>query len=75
MSVTIYTISSNLYCKMAKKYLDDKKIKYHEYDISKDIEKAIEMEKKTEYAGVPVIEIDDRLVIGFDKKRLDKILN
>ena len=75
MFVTIYTIQNNMYCVMAKKYLEDKKIKYHEYDISEDIEKAREMEEKAQHIGVPVIEIGGKIVIGYDKKKLDKILD
>lgn len=74
MSVTIYTIQNNLYCKMAKRYFEEKKIKYQEYDISKDIERAKEMEKKSNFEGVPVILVDKKMILGFDKKRLDKIL-
>lgn len=59
---------------MAKKYFEEKSIKYHEYDISEDLKRAKEMEKKTGFEGVPVILIGDKMIIGFDKKRLDKIL-
>ncbi|MFA5211664.1 MAG: glutaredoxin family protein [Patescibacteria group bacterium] len=75
MSVTIYTIQDNIYCRMAKKYFDEKKITYNEYDIISDIQKAVEMEKKAKFVGVPVILIGRKTIIGFDKKRLDKILD
>jgi glutaredoxin len=60
---------------MAKDWLKEKGIDYTEYDLSLDMAKRDEVIKKTGQMAVPVIEIDEEIVIGFDKKRLNKILD
>ena len=60
---------------MAEDFLKENKIKYTEFDVGEDKEKADEMIKKSGQMGVPVIEIGDKIVIGFDKKRISQLLN
>jgi len=57
-----------------KEYLSQKGIKYTEYDVGSDREKAMEMIRKSHQMGVPVIVVDDEVVIGFDRAKLDKLL-
>ena len=57
-----------------KEYLSGKNIAYTEYDVSKDREKAKEMVDKTKQMGVPVIQVDDAFVVGFNKPELDALL-
>jgi glutaredoxin len=57
-----------------KEYLSKKNITYTEYDVSKDREKAKEMVAKTKQMGVPVITIDNEIVIGFNEPQLNKLL-
>jgi glutaredoxin 3 len=74
MSITIYTTPTCGYCKIAKDYFKLNNIKFTEYDVSRDSQKAIEMVRKTGQMGVPVIEANGKLVIGFNRPELDKIL-
>lgn len=60
---------------MAKEYLKEKGFEFEEIDVSIDERAAQEMIEKSGQMGVPVIEIDDQIVIGFDKEKIDKILN
>lgn len=62
------------YCKMAKEYLESKNLHYEEYDVSKDIPKQKEMIEKTGQFGVPVIDIDGKIIIGFDKPKINEYL-
>ncbi len=74
MEIKIYTTATCGYCHMAKNFFDENNIKYTEIDVSSDREKADEMIKKSGQMGVPVIEIGDKIVIGFDKKRISELL-
>jgi len=74
MDVKIYTTSTCPYCEMAKDFLKENKIQYTEIDVGRDREKADEMIKKSRQMGVPVIEINGEIVIGFDKKRISELL-
>lgn len=73
--VTIYTTPTCMYCKIAKEYFKQHNVHYKEIDVSKNHEAAIEMIEKSGQQGVPVIEIDDGIIIGFNKKALDQALN
>lgn len=72
--VIIYSTPTCVYCRMAKDWFDEKGIQYQEYDLSQDAVKRDEVVKKTGQMAVPVIEVGDEIVIGFDKGRLSKLL-
>lgn len=74
MAVKIYTTPACPYCVMAKKYLDSKNVKYEEIDVSVDRNAAMEMVRKSRQRGVPVLDIDGNIVIGFDKDRIDSLI-
>ena len=60
---------------MAKEYFKSKGLEYTEFDVSKDMEKQKEMIDKTGQFGVPVIDIDGKIVIGFDRTKINEYLN
>lgn len=62
------------FCKMAKDYLREKGFDFEELDVSINEEAAREMIEKSHQMGVPVIEIDGNIIVGFDKKKIDEIL-
>lgn len=72
--VIIYSTPTCIYCRLLKDWLKEKNIVFTEYDLSADTQKSQEVIEKTGQMGVPVIEIDDEIVIGFDKKRLSELL-
>ena len=72
--VKIYTTPACPFCVMAKQYLKEKGIEFEEIDVSKNEKAAKEMVEKSGQMGVPVIEIDGKIVIGFDKEKIDEIL-
>lgn len=60
---------------MAKEYFRSKGFDYEEYNVATDIEKQKEMINKTGQFGVPVIDIDGKIVIGFDRTKINELLN
>jgi len=74
VTVKIYSTPTCPYCVMAKDFLKQNKVKFTEFDVSKDHKAAEEMVKKSGQYGVPVIEVDGKTIIGFDKEALKKAL-
>lgn len=71
--VVIYTTPTCKYCEQAKSLLNRLMMPYRVIDVTKDDKSKIEMIEKSKQMGVPVIEIDDRIIVGADK--LEKYLN
>lgn len=72
--VIVYSTPVCSYCVMAKEYFKDNKIEFKEIDVSGDPKAAEEMIKKSGKMGVPQIEIDGKIIVGFDKEEIDKAL-
>jgi len=68
--VKIYTTPTCGYCVMTKKFLKDHDIKYTEFDVSADAAKGNEMVEKSGQMGVPVLDIDGEIIVGFDQRRI-----
>jgi len=73
--VRIFTSPSCPYCFALKDFLKANSIEFEEIDVSKDEKAAQEMIEKSGQMGVPVIEIDGQIVVGFDKEKICKLLN
>ncbi len=74
MSVTIYTTPSCSYCKVAKDYFRLKGVSFSEYNVAADPHKAEEMIRKSGQMGVPVIDVNGRIIIGFNKTEIERAL-
>ena len=74
-TVTVYSTPTCPYCKRAKDYLSKKGIEFVDYNVAVDRGKAQEMIKKSGQMGVPVISIDNEVVVGFNQALLDKLLS
>ena len=74
-NVTIFTTSHCPYCKMTKDFLKENNIKFKEIDVSSDQKAAQEMIKKSGQLGVPVIDIDGKIIVGFNKLALKQALD
>ncbi len=72
--VSIYTTSSCIYCRKAKDLFQKHNISYTEYNVMTDVVKRDEMIKRTGQMGVPVIEIDEALIVGFDEHKIRELL-
>lgn len=73
-SVTVYSAPWCAFCKMAKNYLDSKKVAYKDINVDEDQDAAREMVVKTGQAGIPVLFIGNETIIGFDRPRIDAAL-
>ncbi len=72
--VKIYTTSTCVYCKMAKEFFKKHNVIYEEKDVVIDTEARNELVTKSGQMGVPVIEVDDKIIVGFDQPRLKEVL-
>lgn len=72
--VTVYTTATCPYCDMAKRYLKENNVEFKAIDVSKDPKAAKEMVEKSGQMGVPVIDIDGQIIVGFDKDAMKKAL-
>ncbi|MDP3697399.1 MAG: glutaredoxin family protein [Candidatus Taylorbacteria bacterium] len=73
--VTIYTTPTCVYCKMTKAFFKEHNVEYEEKDVSTDTKAQEEMVAKSNQMGVPVIDIDGELIVGFDEEKISKLLN
>lgn len=69
-NVTIYSTPTCVYCGMAKSFFKDNNIAYTEHDVASDLVKRKEMIDKTGQMGIPVIEIDGEVIIGFEEDKI-----
>lgn len=74
MEIKIYSTPTWPWCTKVKDYLKQNGIEFIEYDVTKDYNKAVEMVQKSGQRGVPVIDIDGKIIIGFDKDSIDELL-
>jgi len=73
--VKIYSTPTCPYCIMAKEYLKEHKVVFEDVNVAENHEAAEEMVEKSRQRGVPVIVIDDKIVVvGFDRPALQKAL-
>ncbi len=72
MAVKIYTTKTCPWCKKTKEFLKQNKIKYTEVDVSSNRKAAQEMIKKSGQMGVPVLDINGKIIVGFDPEGIKK---
>ena len=73
-NVTIYSTPTCTYCNMAKEFFKTNNVSYTEYNVATDLEKRQDMVQKSGQMGVPVIDIDGEITVGFDENRLRELL-
>ena len=73
-NITVYSTPQCPYCHMAKEYLKEKGFAYKDINVAEDADAAANMIEKSGQRGVPVIDIDGRIIIGFDKKAMQESL-
>ena len=73
--VIVFSTPTCSFCNMAKKYFREKGIKFKDVDVSRDLAAARDMVRRSGQQGVPVIDIGGRIVVGFDRVKVDRYLN
>ncbi len=61
-------------CKRAKEFLSSKGIAFQDINVAEDAEARQELIQKTGQLAVPVITVDDEVIVGFDRGRLERLL-
>lgn len=72
--ITVYSTNTCPYCVMAKQYLKSKNIDFEDVDVSQDTTKAMEMIRKSGQQGVPVLDVNGKIIIGFNRPEIDSAL-
>lgn len=73
--IIVFTTPRCSWCRKVKSYLRKNRVRFKDVDITKDERAARDIVRKTGQKGVPVTLVNNRPVIGFDKKKLDRLLD
>lgn len=73
--VKIYTTPFCVYCQKAKDFFQKNNIAYQEIDVTKNENDLNEMVRKSGQLAVPVVEIENQIIVGFDLNKIKKALN
>ena len=74
MSIVVYSTPTCAYCNKAKQYFKENRIPFTEYNVAQDQRRAEEMVRKSGQMGVPVIDINGRIIIGFNQPEIERAL-
>lgn len=72
--VTVYSTPTCSWCSTLKNYLKEKGVQFRDVDISKDMKAAEDLVRRSGQRGVPQTDINGRIVVGFDKTKLNELL-
>lgn len=72
--ITIYSTPTCHFCKLAKEFMQANNIPFTEYNVATDLEKRKEMVEKSGQMGVPVIDVDGALMVGFEEGEFRQML-
>ena len=72
--VMIYSTPSCVYCRMAREFFDKHGVEYEDHDVAANQEALKEMIDKSHQMGVPVIDVDGQIFVGFNRSGLEKVL-
>jgi len=74
MTVTVYSTPTCPFCHKAKDYLKEKGVAFEDVNVAEDQPRAEEMVKKSGQMGVPVLDINGTIIVGFDLPKIDAAL-
>lgn len=74
MAIIMYSTPTCGFCRMAKSYFQKNNIPFTEYNVASNSEKAQEMVRKSGQMGVPVIDVNGKIIVGFDRGAIDQAL-
>jgi glutaredoxin-like YruB-family protein len=74
MTIKVYSTKTCPWCVRLKEFLKEKGVQFEEIDVSVDQEAAKEMMEKSGQMGVPQIEINGKMIVGFDKEKIEEEL-
>lgn len=74
MTIKVYSTPTCPWCTVAKKHLTSKNVSFEDLDVSQDRNAAMEMVQKSGQRGVPVLDINGTIIIGFDQAKIDSLI-
>jgi glutaredoxin 3 len=74
MSIVVYSTPTCGYCRIAKQFLKGRNIPFVEYDVAADRARAEEMVRKSGQMGVPVLDVNGKIIVGFNQPEIEKAL-
>lgn len=72
--VIVFSTPTCSYCNMAKQYFRSQNIRFRDVDVSRDAAAARDIVRRTGQIGVPVIDIGGKLIVGFDRPKINQLL-
>jgi glutaredoxin-like YruB-family protein len=72
--VIVFSTPTCTHCNSAKRYLRERGVRFRDVDVSRDPVAARDMVKRSGQQGVPVLEINGRIVVGFNRAEVDRLL-
>lgn len=72
--VLVFSTPTCSFCNMAKKYFREKGVKFTDIDVSRDQAAARDMVRRSGQMGVPVIDIGGKIIVGFDRPKINSLL-
>jgi glutaredoxin-like YruB-family protein len=72
--VIVFSTPTCTYCNLAKKYFRQNKVRFRDVDVSRDQAAARDMVRRSGQMGVPVIDIGGKIIVGFDKPKINQLL-
>jgi glutaredoxin 3 len=75
MIIKVYSTPTCPWCAKTRDFFKKSHVKFQDIDVSRDAKAANEMVKKSGQMGVPVIDINGKIIIGFDEEKIKKAIN
>ena len=72
--VIVFSTPTCSFCNMAKKYFREKGVRFRDVDVSRDQAAVRDMVRRSGQSGVPVIDIVGKIIVGFDRPKINKLL-
>jgi len=73
--IRVFSTPTCPYCVTLKEFLREKGFEFEDIDVSQDQKSLDEMVKKSGQMGVPVVDINGQIIVGFNREKIDKLLN
>jgi glutaredoxin 3 len=73
--VIVFSTPTCTYCNQAKRYFRERGVRFRDVDVSKDADAARDLVRRSGQQGVPVIDIGGKIVVGFNRPEIDRLLD
>ena len=73
-NITVYSTPTCPYCRQVKDFLKEKGVDFTDHNVASDVDARNLMVRKSGQLGVPVIDVDGAVLVGFNRNRLEELL-